>query len=119
MGETSGTSQPTENALRSLAVRLYGISSGDPCERVKGCIGTLLRALLPALVSLGYEDFMGGSQTVTLSQLKTAAGIESQNSDGMWERALAEDAKRLATWSSTAIRYASKAAMSEPVPTAA
>ena len=115
----SCTSQPTENALRSLAVRLYGISSADPCQRVKGCIGTLLRALLPALVSLGYEDFMGGSQTVALSQLKTAASIESENSDGMLERALAEDAKRLAEWSSSAVRCASKAALSEPVPTAA
>ncbi len=86
---------------------------------MKGCIGTLLRALLPALVSLGYEDFMGGSQTVALSQLKSAAAIESENSDGMLERALAEDAKRLAEWSSSAIRYASKAALSEPVTTAA
>ncbi len=115
----SCTSEPTENALRSLAIRLYGISSGDPCQRVKGCIGTLLRALLPALVGLGYEDFMGGSQTVALGQLRTAASIESQNSDGMLERALAEDAKRLAEWSSRASRYASEAAPSEPVPAAA
>ena len=62
---------------------------------------------------------MGGSQTVALSQLRTAAGIESQNSDGMLERALAEDAKRLTEWSSSASRNASAASLPEPVPTAA
>jgi hypothetical protein len=115
----SCTSRPTENALRSLAVRLYGISSGDPCERVKGCIGTLLRALLPALASLGYEDFMGGSQTVTLSQLGAAASIKSETSDGMLERALAEDARHLGEWSSNASCLASPPTKSGAVPAAA
>src|SRR5262249_29769551 len=48
----------TKNALRELAIRLYGISAGDPSPRVKGCIGNLLCAILPSVRNLGYRDFM-------------------------------------------------------------
>jgi hypothetical protein len=49
-----------ENALRSIAVRLYGIGEGDPSDRVKGCVGTLVQALLPALRRLRYDDMIQG-----------------------------------------------------------
>jgi len=43
------TSPSNENALRSLAVRLYGIWSGDPDGNVKSCIGKLIEAFVPHL----------------------------------------------------------------------
>jgi hypothetical protein len=43
------TSEATENSLRSLAVRLFGIWSGDPDRRVQGCLGVLTKPILPAL----------------------------------------------------------------------
>lgn len=43
-----------------------------PDERVKGCIGKPIRALMPRLEALGYNDFMQGSQQVMLSQLAEA-----------------------------------------------
>jgi len=46
---TKAKAPVTEAALRSVAVRLYGIFDGDPDENVRGCIATLIRALLPAL----------------------------------------------------------------------
>jgi hypothetical protein len=65
-------SESIETALRSAAVRLYGIWRDDKDDRVKGCIGKLICALIPRLEALGYSDFMQGSQRVMLSQLKTA-----------------------------------------------
>ena len=47
------TSQHTQNALRVLAVRLYSISTGDPEPRVQGCIGSLMKAIIPAVLNLG------------------------------------------------------------------
>jgi hypothetical protein len=84
------TSEPNENALRSLAVRLYGISSGDPSDRVKGCIGQLIQAILPALRAFGYTDFMHGPETVTLKELELAASKAMPNPDGMLERVLTD-----------------------------
>lgn len=46
------TSEPTQNALRELVLRLYGISANDPERRVKGCIGNLIAAILPAVEAL-------------------------------------------------------------------
>jgi hypothetical protein len=50
-----------------------------PDERVKGCIGKPIRALIPRLEALGYNDFMQGSQQVMLSQLKEAAASADIN----------------------------------------
>ena len=62
----------TKNALRELAIRLYGISNGDLSPRVKGCIGNLLCAILPAVKDLGYTDFM------------TAQGTDRTYSEIVW-----------------------------------
>jgi len=38
---------PTENALRSIAVRLYGIYDADSDPRVRGCVATLIKGADP------------------------------------------------------------------------
>jgi hypothetical protein len=92
------TSEATENSLRSLAVRLFGIWSGDPDRRVKGCLGVLINSILPALGRLPYSDFMQGQQLVSYSDLKTAAASASPNPDGYLERLVSERASRLDEW---------------------
>ncbi len=89
----------TENALRSLIVRLYGIWNGDPNLRVKGCVGTLIAALIPALEGLDYSEFMQGTETVKLQQLRQAASSASLNPDGYLERMVKNRSERLADWS--------------------
>ena len=96
----SYTSMANENSLRSVAVRLYGIWHEDPDPRVKGCVGTLIGALMPAIRKLGYSDFMGGSRAVTLEQLEAAAASAMANPDGLLERLVADRSATLAEWSS-------------------
>jgi hypothetical protein len=86
----------TETALRSAAVRLYGIWRDDPDERVRGCIGKLISALIPRLDELGYEDFMQGSQRVMLSELKQAAASADTNPDGYLDQLSTKFASELA-----------------------
>jgi hypothetical protein len=93
------TSTPNENALRSLVVRLYGISDGDTCPRVKGCIGMLLDAVLPALKAFGGEEFMHGARTVTIEELDVAAAKKDKNPDGMLEKILEDRSETLRDWS--------------------
>jgi hypothetical protein len=73
----------TEGALRSVAVRLYGVWCGEDM-RVRGCVGRLIGAVVPALQHLGYADFMQGSQTVLLTELQAAAARGTNNPDGSW-----------------------------------
>ena len=82
-------SSETANSLRELAVRLYGVSAGDRPERVKGCVGTLLTAIMPAVRKLGYKDFMKGPEVgfVTLDEMEKVARKASPNPDGYFERA--------------------------------
>jgi len=90
----------TKNALRELAIRLYGISAGDPSPRVKGCIGNLLHAILDAVSNLGYTDFMtAGHKFITLQQMEEAAGKANPNPDGYFEAMLEDRSRRLAQWS--------------------
>jgi hypothetical protein len=61
------TSKPaTEESLRSLAVRLYGVWKHDSQAQVKGCVAILLSALVPELSRLGYDEFLQGNQEVRL-----------------------------------------------------
>ncbi len=96
----------TQNALRELAIRLYGISDGDPSPRVKGCIGNLLCAILPAVRNLGYTDFMTapGQGFITLQQMEEAASKASPNPDGYFEAMLEDRSRRLAQWSRDCIQ---------------
>jgi hypothetical protein len=94
------TSAANENALRSLVVRLYGIWAGDPSDRVKGCVGTLIAALIPAVEELTYTEFMHGSVAVNLAQLQKSAESASPNPDGYLERIVADRSQALREWSS-------------------
>jgi hypothetical protein len=92
--------RPTENALRSLVVRLYGVWDGDPQNtRVQGCVGTLIDSVLPAVQRLGYTDFIQGPRTVTQRQLEVAACSKSSNPDGFLESVVECYSVRLASWS--------------------
>lgn len=94
-----------EGALRSIAVRLYGVWHGDSDnKRVQGCVGTLIDALLPALERLGYTEFLQGRWTVTLDQLRAAAASASPNPDGYLERILKEKSTTLGDWSQACSR---------------
>jgi hypothetical protein len=93
-------SSATENALRSLVVRLYGVWAGDPDnERVRGCVGTLIASLLPAVQQLTYTEFMQARETVTLEQLRVAAASAYANPDGFLERMVEKKCAVLRDWS--------------------
>ena len=87
-----------ENALRSVAVRLYGIWHGDTDQRVQGCVATLIRALIPALTNLGYTDFLQGNQKVMLKDLEAAAATATANPDGFLDRLVEHRANALTRW---------------------
>lgn len=91
-----------ETALRSAAVRLYGIWRYDPNPQVKGCVGKLIRALIPRLESLHYEDFTQGNQRVMLSQLREAAASAHTNSDHYLDQISTRFAQDLEKWASHA-----------------
>ncbi|WP_318307789.1 hypothetical protein [Amycolatopsis solani] len=88
----------TEDALRSVAVRLYGVWRGDENPRVRGCVGRLIGAVVPALRQLGYIDFMQGKKTVLLSELETAAASGTHNPDGYLDRMVEDRCKKLCSW---------------------
>jgi hypothetical protein len=88
----------TPAALRSIAVRLYGIFEGDPDANVKGCIATLIKALVPALRGLGYKNFMQGSKMVMLHDLEVAALTAKRNDDDYLARIVEKRADKLREW---------------------
>jgi hypothetical protein len=87
-----------EGALRSVAVRLYGIFDGDPDENVRGCVATLIDALLPALRNLGYRDFMQGNKRVMLTDLESAAKYARPNDDDFLARMVRKRSDDLHAW---------------------
>jgi hypothetical protein len=94
-------SKETKNALRELAVRLYSISIGDQEERVQGCIGMLMQAIMPKVRHLGYTDFMRGGagiEYVTLHDMEVAAAKASHHPDGYFETIVQDRSKKLADW---------------------
>jgi hypothetical protein len=93
------STKPSENALRSLAVRLYGIWQGDNDPRVQGCVGTLIKAITPQMQKLGYRDFVQGNSKVSLNDLERAAASATANPDAFLDRIVAEHAERLTEWS--------------------
>ena len=115
----------TKNALRELSIRLYSISNGDLSPRVKGCIGNLLCAILPAVKDLGYTDFMTAQGTdqapdcrsapghgfITLQQIEEAASKASPNPDGYFEAMLEDRSRKLAQWSTECIELSTSTGM--------
>ena len=93
------STKPNENALRSVAVRLYGIWLNDNELRVRGCVGTLIKAIVPQMQDLGYSDFIQGNSKISLAELKTAAGSAAHNPDEFLHRIVAKYAEELVAWS--------------------
>jgi hypothetical protein len=103
------TTTPNENALRSVAVRLYGVwaaeaamagrSKGASHARVMGCVGTLIKAILPQMEVLGYTDFIQGDSRVTLKDFAAAAATAADNPDEFLHRIVARRAEELIAWS--------------------
>jgi hypothetical protein len=91
----------TKNAVRELAVRLYGIWKGDPQERVQGAIGTLMSAIIPAVRSLGYTNFIQGPGhgLVKLKDMEQAVASASPHSDGYIETMVQDRSAKLKEWS--------------------
>jgi hypothetical protein len=88
-----------ENALRSVAVRLYGVYKGEPeNSNARGCVATLIAALTPTLGRLGYGDFMQGNTEVMLSDLVEAAKHAKRNPDDFLARMAAGRAEELRKW---------------------
>jgi hypothetical protein len=88
------------NALRELAVRLFSIWENDPQPRVKGCIGELIKAILPDLQRLGYTEFMPdfGQRLIEFNDMKEAADSASPHPDGYFEQLVADRSARLTQW---------------------
>jgi hypothetical protein len=109
-------SKETKNALRELAVRLYGISNGDPEPRVKGCIGFLMKAIMPAVQSLGYTDFMKGPGhgLVNLKEMEDVAAKASHHPDGYFEMIVKDRSIKLEKWSQKCTGISRSAGMLAP-----
>ncbi|WP_431933283.1 hypothetical protein [Nonomuraea jabiensis] len=88
----------SESALRSVVVRLFGIWRDDPDERVKGCVGKLIHALMPAVSELRYQEFLQGNQRVLLKDLEEAAASRASNPDGYLAHLSDCLASQLAQW---------------------
>ncbi|MET8448034.1 hypothetical protein [Streptomyces sp. NPDC005209] len=87
-----------EGALRSVAVRLYGIWCGDPEVHVQGCIGKLVEAVLPRLHGFGYQEIIHGAQKVMISDLDRAAASATENPDGYLDKLSTQLANELKEW---------------------
>jgi hypothetical protein len=92
------SSPSNENALRSVAVRLYGAYEGDPEPHVKGCVGTLIKAIVPELAKLDYTEFMQGARTVSLAQLRSAAAAAAPNPDRYLAKVVQDRSGKLRDW---------------------
>jgi hypothetical protein len=103
----------TPAALRSVAVRLYGIFAGDPDENVRGCIAVLIVALLPALEDLGYQNFMQGNRMVMLKDLESARSFVRSNDDEYLARMVKKRAGQLHEWAGPCTEQAGELAPGE------
>jgi hypothetical protein len=92
------TSAASLNALQSLAVRLYGISDGDPEKHVKGCLGKLLAAIIPALERMEVTSLMQGPSEITMRDIKSAAAAARANPDRVFYRVVRERSEELEKW---------------------
>jgi len=89
---------PSENALRSVAVRLYGIWRSDPGLRDEGCVATLIKAITPRMREFGYADFVQGGQMVLLKELEAAAVTAHSKKDLFLAKLVECEAARLTDW---------------------
>ncbi len=83
-----------------------GIWEGDRELRVRGCIGRLIGAVVPALCKLGSADFMQGTRQVMISDLETAAATGTHNPDSYLDRMVDERRRQLGSWAAACHRAA-------------
>jgi hypothetical protein len=83
-------------ALHALAVRLYGISEGDPDPHVEGCVGKLLAAIVPEFV--GEGTIMHGPREVSFDDLRRAAAKAEDNPDRYLSEVATDRAVKLRVW---------------------
>jgi hypothetical protein len=100
-------SRPTENALRSITVRLMGAFKGETENtRAQGCLGVLISAVEPAMCDVmkkgQYRDVMWGSGTTTIEEIQEAARSASPNPDGYLARLVKHYKTELEIWSDKA-----------------
>lgn len=94
-----------ETTLRSAAVRLYGIWSGDHNPRVRHCIGKMIGALTPRLRELHYTEFIQGDRMITMSELENAAKSADntpEKTDGYLDQLSTTLACKLRVWAGDA-----------------
>ncbi|GAB1822427.1 hypothetical protein [Herbidospora sp. RD11066] len=91
-------SKPDEGALRSIAVRLYGIWLADRDKRVRGCVGKLIDALTNRLDELEHSEFVHGNRRVSFADLKRAARSRHDNPDGYLNKLANEATQNLQRW---------------------
>ena len=91
-------SDPSLNALQSLAVRLYGISDGDPEKHVKGCLGMLLGSIVPALERMKVTSLMQGPSEITIDDIRSAAASAHANPDRVFYRVVLARCEDLRSW---------------------
>jgi hypothetical protein len=109
-------SQPSQTSLRTLSIRLFSIWEVDQELRVKRCTAAFIKAILPALKSLGYEAFMRGLEqgAVTLSQMEQAALSASLDPDGFFQMTVDDRSSKLARWSESDQFVISPGALAPP-----
>lgn len=90
-----------EAALRSIAVRLHGVSE-DTQPKVKACVGKLINALLPALRRCKSREFAHAGVIVCIDKLEKAASYPPDNPDGYLSELSDRLAGRLGEWAATA-----------------
>ncbi|MDQ4033720.1 MAG: hypothetical protein M3332_16340 [Actinomycetota bacterium] len=89
----------SENALRSLAVRLFGIWDADTDENVKGCVGSLIKSIVPALEELAYKNFLHGPMNVSMDEIRSASRTAHRNPDDYLARIVDCRCELLEAWS--------------------
>jgi hypothetical protein len=87
------------NALQSLAVRLHSIAALDPGVHVKGCVGMLLEAIVPALDRMDVRSLMQGPTEITIDDIRRAATHAHANPDRVFYKVVHQRSVDLAAWS--------------------
>lgn len=96
----------TENALQSIAVRLYGVWGGDEDPRVRACVATMIQAIVDGLedsarlreTPLDYEQLMQGSQRIFVQDLVKAGEDSDPNPNGLLDSIVMNRRDRLRSW---------------------
>ncbi|MFH8896953.1 hypothetical protein ACH4HG_11195 [Streptomyces coeruleorubidus] len=97
----AAASEPNEGALRSVAVRLYGIWREEPKASVRGCIGKLIKVVFDRLCQFRHKELVHGIQMVPLSDLERAAESAAENPDSYLNDLSDNLANRLKEWAPT------------------